>query len=204
MSNDTGLYPSNGHRIKGRTSESFIDARDVISRLNLKGNEVFMDAGCGDGHAAMIAYDMMDSEATIYAVDDYQPSIDDLKKDLEEDGITNVIPIQSDITKKIYLDNDTVDVCLLINVFHHFVATKSTDEAISELKRIMKPDGRIAVMDYKKMDTGYGPPVKFKRSPEEIEKMFLKHDLTMVQLDTETGEDLEDGTKSHYLIVFKK
>ncbi|HHT18861.1 MAG: class I SAM-dependent methyltransferase [Euryarchaeota archaeon] len=204
MSNDTGLYPSNGHRIKGRTSESFIDARDVISRLNLKGNEVFMDAGCGDGHAAMIAYDMMDSEATIYAVDDYQPSIDDLKKDLEKDGITNVIPIQSDITKKIYLDNDTVDVCLLINVFHHFVATKSTDEAISELKRIMKPDGRIAVMDYKKMDTGYGPPVKFKRSPEEIEKMFLKHDLTMVQLDTETGEDLEDGTKSHYLIVFKK
>ena len=204
MSNDTGLYPSNGHRIKGRTRESFIDARDVISRLNLKGNEVFMDAGCGDGHAAMIAYDMMDSEATIYAVDDYQPSIDDLKKDLEKDGITNVIPIQSDITKKIYLDNDTVDVCLLINVFHHFVATKSTDEAISELKRIMKPDGRIAVMDYKKMDTGYGPPVKFKRSPEEIEKMFLKHDLTMVQLDTETGEDLEDGTKSHYLIVFKK
>ncbi len=204
MSNDTGLYPSNGHRIKGRTSESFIDARDVISRLNLKGNEVFMDAGCGDGHAAMIAYDMMDSEATIYAVDDYQPSIDDLKKDLEKDGITNVIPIQSDITKKIYLDNDTVDVCLLINVFHHFVATKSTDEAISELKRIIKPDGRIAVMDYKKMDTGYGPPVKFKRSPEEIEKMFLKHDLTMVQLDTETGEDLEDGTKSHYLIVFKK
>jgi SAM-dependent methyltransferase len=204
MSNNTGLYPSNGHRIKGRTSESFIDARDVISRLNLKGNEVFMDAGCGDGHAAMIAYDMMDAEATIYAVDDYHPSIDDLKKDLEEDGITNVIPIQSDITKKIDLDDDTVDVCLLINVFHHFVATKSTDEAISELKRIIKPDGRIAVMDYKKMDTGYGPPVKFKRSPDEIREMFKKHGLKMVQLDTETGEDLEDGTKSHYLIVFKK
>lgn len=204
MSNNTGLYPSNGHRIKGRTSESFIDARDVISRLNLKGNEVFMDAGCGDGHAAMIAYDMMDAEATIYAVDDYHPSIDDLKKDLEEDGITNVIPIQSDITKKIDLDDDTVDVCLLINVFHHFVATKSTDEAISELKRIIKPDGRIAVMDYKKMDTGYGPPVKFKRSPDEIREMFKGHGLKMVQLDTETGEDLEDGTKSHYLIVFKK
>ncbi len=163
-----------------------------------------MDAGCGDGHAAMIAYDMMDAEATIYAVDDYHPSIDDLKKDLEEDGITNVIPIQSDITKKIDLDDDTVDVCLLINVFHHFVATKSTDEAISELKRIIKPDGRIAVMDYKKMDTGYGPPVKFKRSPDEIREMFKKHGLKMVQLDTETGEDLEDGTKSHYLIVFKK
>jgi ubiquinone/menaquinone biosynthesis C-methylase UbiE len=80
MSNDTGLFPSNGHRIQGRTSESFIDAKDVISRLDLKGNEVFMDAGCGDAHVAMIAHNMMDDEATIYAVDAYQPSIDDLKK----------------------------------------------------------------------------------------------------------------------------
>ncbi|MCC7563804.1 MAG: SAM-dependent methyltransferase, partial [Methanobacterium sp.] len=86
----------------------------------------------------------------------------------------------------------------------HFVATKRNDEAIGELKRIIKPGGKIAVMDYKKMDTGYGPPVKFKRSPQEIEEMFLKHGLTMVQLDTEIGEELEDGTKSHYLIVFKK
>lgn len=56
-----------------------------------------MDAGCGDGHAAMEAYDMMDDDATIYALDIYKPSIEDLKKDLKEKGITNVIPIQSDI-----------------------------------------------------------------------------------------------------------
>ncbi|MCC7550745.1 MAG: class I SAM-dependent methyltransferase, partial [Methanobacterium sp.] len=184
MSNDTGLFPSNGHRIQGRTSESFIDAKDVISRLDLKGNEVFMDAGCGDAHVAMIAHNMMDDEATIYAVDAYQPSIDDLKKDLEKEKISNVIPIQSDITRKIALDDGTVDICLIINVFHHFVMTKSTDEAINELKRTVKTGGKIAVMDYKKMDTGYGPPVKFKRSPEEVEEMFLKQDLKVVQLDT--------------------
>jgi SAM-dependent methyltransferase len=147
---------------------------------------------------------MMDDEATIYALDAYQPSIEDLKKDLEKEGITNVIPIQSDITKKITLDDDTVDICLLINVFHHFVMTESKDEAINELNRIIKTGGKIAVMDYKKMDTGYGPPVKFKSSPEEIKEMFLKHHLKMVQLDTEVGEDLDDESKSHYLIVFEK
>ena len=204
MSNDTGLIPSNGHRIQGRTSESFIDARDVISRLNLKGNEVFMDAGCGDGHVTMIAHDMMSEKATIYALDAYQPSIEDLKKDLDKEGMKNVIPIQSDITMKIALDDDIVDICLLINVFHHFIMKKSADEAIKELKRIINPGGQIAVMDYKKMDTGYGPPIKVKRSSEEVEEMFLKHDLKMVKIDTEVGEDLADGSKSHYLIIFKK
>ncbi len=204
MSNDTGLVPANGHRIQGRSSESFIDARDVICRLNLKGNEVFMDAGCGDGHAAMEAYELMDNETTIYALDVYQPSIDDLKTDLEEKGITNVIPLQSDIAGFIDLADNTVDVCLLINVFHGFVANGNTDEAIVELKRIIKPGGKIAIMEFKKMDSGYGPPLKFKKSPEDVKEMFLKNDLKMVQLDTEVGEDLEEGCKSHYLIVFQK
>lgn len=203
MSNNTGLYPSNGHRIQGRSSESFIDARDIISRLDLDGNEVFMDAGCGDGHVAMEAHDIMDDEATIYALDIYEPSILDLKKDLKEKGITNVIPVQSDIAGSIILEDDTVDICLLINVFHGFIARNNSDEAISELKRIIKPDGKIAVMDYKNMDTGYGPPFKFKIDPNDLEKMFIKHGLKMVKLDNEVGEDLEQGCKSHYLAIFE-
>jgi ubiquinone/menaquinone biosynthesis C-methylase UbiE len=201
---DTGLNPSNGHRIQGRTTESFIDARDVISRLDLRGEEVFMDAGCGDGHVAMEAYDMMDDTARIYAVDIYGPSIEDLEIDLKKDGITNVIPVQSDIADKIAIDDNVVDMCLMINVFHHFVGTETTDEAISELKRVIKPGGKIAVMDYKKMDSGHGPPVRIKRSHEELEEVFSKHDLKMFKLDTEVGEELEGGIKSHYLIIFEK
>ena len=203
MSNNTGLYSSNGHRIHGRSSESFIDASDIISRLDLDGNEVFMDAGCGDGHVAMEAHDIMDDEATIYALDIYEPSIVDLKKDLKDNGITNVIPLQSDIAGCIVLEDDTVDICLLINVFHGFIARENSDEAISELKRVIKPDGKIAVMDYKKMDTGYGPPFKFKIASHDLEKMFIKHGLKMVKLDNEVGEDLEHGCKSHYLAIFE-
>lgn len=204
MSGDTGLFPSNGHRIMGRTTESFIDARDVISRLDLKGNEVFMDVGCGDGHVSMIAQDMLDDDATIYALDVYQPSIEDMEKDVKAHKITNVVPIQADVIKGTGLEDNIIDICLLINVFHHFVSQKKVDEAIDELKRIIKPGGRIAVMDYKKVDTGYGPPLKFKSSSEEMEGFFAKHDLKRVKLDTEVGEILDDGTKSHYLIIFQK
>ena len=201
MSNKTGKVPSNGHRIQGRSSEYFIDAREVLSKLNLKGDEVFLDAGCGDGHVSFLAQRLLDKEATIYAVDNYQPSIEDMQQDVEVRGITNILPIRGDITSNIPLDDDTVDVSLLINVFHHFL--ENTNEAITELKRVTKPGGRIAVMDYHKMDTGYGPPLKYKKSPGEVEEMFTRHELKMVHLDTEVGEDL-NGVKSHYLIVFQK
>lgn len=203
MSSETGLFPSNGHRIQGRSTESFLDARDIISRLNLKGDEVFMDAGCGDGHVAMEAYDMLGEEATIYAVDVFGPSIEDMQKEVEEKGIKNIISVQSDISDHIAVEDDTVDICLLVNVFHHFVAVEKTDDAIEELKRIIKPEGKIAVMDYKKEDTGYGPPVRVKSSPEELEEMFTKHGLKVLHFDNEAGEELEHG-KSHYIITFGK
>ncbi len=204
MSNDTGLMPFNGHRIQGRSSESFIDAHEVISRLNLEGNEVFLDAGCGDGHVAFEAYDIMDNEAVIYALDIYEPSIIDLEEEVEKKNISSIIPVLSDIAGKISLKDNSIDMTLMINVFHGFVAQENVNEAIAELKRITKPGGKIAVMDYKKMKSRYGPPFFVRQSPKELEDLFKKHDLKMIKEDNNIGELLEDGLKSHYLLIFEK
>lgn len=204
MSNNTGLMPFNGHRIQSRSSESFIDANEVISRLNLKGNETFLDAGCGDGHVAMAALNILDKNATIYALDIYKPSIEDLEKEIEETNISNIIPIHSDISSNIAISNDSVDITLMINVFHGFVAQNNVDESIMELKRITKPKGKIAVMDYKKIESKFGPPTYVRKNQKELEELFHKHHLKLVNQDNDIGELYEDGTKSHYLMIFEK
>lgn len=204
MSNETGLMPFNGHRIQGRSSESFIDAREVISRLILKGNEVFLDAGCGDGHTAFEAYDIMDVDAIIYALDIYEPSIQDLEADIEKKDITRIVPILGNIAGDIPLQDNTLDMTLMINVFHGFVAQENVHEAIEELKRVTKTGGKIAIMDYKKQETKYGPPFFVRQSPEELEDLFKEHGLKMIDVDNEIGETLEDGNKSHYMVIFEK
>ncbi|ADZ10711.1 Methyltransferase type 11 [Methanobacterium lacus] len=204
MSNKTGLMPFNGHRIQGRSSESFIDAREVISRLKLKGDEVFLDAGCGDGHTAFEAYDMMNQDAVIYAVDIYEPSIQDLEEEIEAKKITRIVPVLGNIAGDIPIPDNTLDMTLMINVFHGFVAQENLHEAVEELKRITKPCGKIAIMDYKKKETKYGPPFFVRQSPEELEDLFKGHDLKLTEVDNQIGETLEDGSKSHYLVIFEK
>jgi ubiquinone/menaquinone biosynthesis C-methylase UbiE len=204
MSNKTGLMPFNGHRIQGRSSESFIDAREVISRLKLKGDEVFLDAGCGDGHTAFEAYDILNNDAIIYALDIYEPSIQDIESDIEKKNIVRMVPILGNIAGDIPLPDNTVDITLMINVFHGFVAQENVHEAVEELKRITKPGGKIAIMDYKKQETKYGPPFFVRQSPEELEDLFKGHDLKLSEVDNNIGETLEDGSKSHYLVIFEK
>ena len=47
------MKPENGHRAHGFSSAHFLDSDEIIGELNLKGDEVVMDAGCGDGHNAI-------------------------------------------------------------------------------------------------------------------------------------------------------
>ena len=99
--------------------------------------------------------------------------------------------------------NGSIDVVLLVNVFHGFKASRKLDEAVLELSRIIKDDGKIAIMDYKAWDVPNGPPTKMRSSPEDLEKLFNKHNLKKVYLNEEIGEDIPQG-KSHYLSMFKK
>lgn len=200
--NKTGILPANGHRIQGRSSEDFLDCEEILIELNLKGNENFMDAGCGDGHVAIKALDYL-KDGNVYALDIYEPSIEDIKQYKQENNIENLIPIQSDISKRIDLDDGILDVILMVNVFHGFTASRMVDEAIEELKRVIKPEGgKIAIMDYKKQDVKHGPPYAIRSSPEELKQEFIKHGLVMTYLNEDIGEEIPEGM-SHYLIVFE-
>lgn len=203
MANKTGLKPKNGHRIHGRSSETFLDAREIINSLDLKGDEVFMDAGCGDGHAAIEALDILEDNAIIYATDIYEPSIEDLKKYKKANNIENLIPLVGDLSKHVDVDDNSIDVILMINVFHGFKAEEKLDDTVEELKRMIKPGGKIAIMDYKKQEAKHGPPLKVRSSAEELENLFKNHGLKLLSLDNDTGEDIEEG-KSHFLIIFTK
>lgn len=194
----------NGHRAHGFSSVHFLDSDEIISELNLKGNETFMDAGCGDGHIAIKVVEEYLPDGTVYAVDVYGASIEDMEAYKAENNVENLINIEADITKGIPgVDDESIDVVLMINVFHGFRASRTMDEAIDEFARIIKQDGKIAIMDYKAWDVPKGPPTAFRSSPDELEEVFAKHGLKMTHLNEEIGEDIPQG-KSHYFIVFQK
>ena len=194
----------NGHRAHGFSSVHFLDSDEIISELNLKGNETFMDAGCGDGHIAIKVVEEYLPDGTVYAVDVYDASIEDMEVYKAENNVENLINIEADITKGIPgVDDESINVVLMVNVFHGFRASRTMDEAIDEFARIIKQDGKIAIMDYKAWDVPKGPPTAFRSSPEELEEVFAKHGLKMTHLNEEIGEDIPQG-KSHYFIVFQK
>ena len=192
-----------GHKHHGKSSADFLDADEILSEFNFNGNEVFLDAGCGDGYISIKAIEEYILDGIVYAVDAYDESIKGLEEYKQENNIENLVNIEADLTKTIpAIEDSSVDVVFMLNVFHGFTS-QNQDDVIQELIRVIKDNGKITIMDFKPFDMQKGPPTDIKKSPEELEEIFNKHGLNKVYLNEEIGEDLPEG-KSHYLIMFEK
>ena len=192
------------HRHHGKSSEKFLDADEILKELNFKGNETFMDAGCGDGYISIRAIENYLLEGLVYAVDTYDASIEGIENYKKENGIDNLIAIEADITKTIPgVQDSSVDVVLMLNVFHGFSELDKKDAVIGELTRITNDEGKIAIMDFKPVEMEFGPPLNIRISPKELEEIFNAHNLKKIYLNEDIGKEIPDG-KSHYLIIFEK
>ena len=192
------------HVHHGKSSGKFLDSDEILAELNLKGDETFLDAGCGDAYISKKAIEKYLPEGKVYAVDAYPPAIDELKEYVEENDIENLIPVEADVTKGIGdVAEGSVDVVFMLNVFHGFKESSQRQDAINELKRVIKSDGRIAIMEFKPIEMAWGPPIDIRISHVEMEKIFNDYGLKKDYLTVDIGEENPEG-KSHYLIIFKK
>lgn len=192
------------HKHHGKSSANFLDSDEILAELNFRGNETFMDAGCGDGHIALKALKDYLPEGCAYAVDNHKESIEELEAYKNENKIENLTVIEADFTKGIPdVEDESIDVVLMLNVFHGFKASGDMDEVIDELSRMINEEGKIAIMDFKAIDMQRGPPTEIKSTPDELEELFSKHGLKKAYLNEEVGEDIPEG-KSHFIIMFEK
>lgn len=191
------------HKHHAKSSVKFLDSDEILSQLNLNGNEVFMDAGCGDGHIAIKAIEDYILNGLAYAVDNYEPSIEELEKYKAENNIENLININADITQDIVqIDDDAVDMIFMLNVVHGFKASGNMDDVIDNLTRILKTDGKFAIVEFRPVEWSFGPSIEIKYAPDELESIFNNHGFKKIYLN-DIGEDSSNG-KSHYLIIFEK
>ena len=191
------------HVHHAKSSIKFLDSDEILSQLNLKGSEAFMDAGCGDGHIAIKAIEDYLPEGLAYAVDNYGPSIDELEEYKAENGLENLICINADITVDIpQIEDGAVDMIFMLNVVHGFKASGIMDDVIDNLLRILKDEGKFAIVEFSPIEWSFGPPVEIKYAPEELEAIFNSHGFRKSYLN-DIGEEGPDG-KSHYLIIFEK
>ena len=166
-------YPVKNHHHQGtgRGPSSFWmhDSKVVFDALALKSGDVFLDLGCGPGDYSLAASRVVGPSGRVTAMDKWQYHIDELRYTASSQGLDNINALVGDITGILPVEDRSIDLCLLSTVLHIFRLPVVKKTLFKEIQRVLKSSGRFAIIECKKEEQPFGPPVHLRISPQELE-----------------------------------
>jgi len=166
----------------GKSSFDLVDAEKVLGELRLKGGITFLDMACGKGEYALAASEIIGSNGLIHAIDLWEEGIAELRRQASDRNIQNIRAKVADLRGRIPIADNSVDVCLMATVLHDLVGTKASGQALREAARVLKEDGLLAIVEFKKIDGPPGPPIHIRLTPEEVEHLAAPYGFVKKQV----------------------
>jgi ubiquinone/menaquinone biosynthesis C-methylase UbiE len=152
----------------GKTSFDLIDTNRFFNELDLQKGISFLDVASGIGVYSLAVSDIIGPQGSVFAVDLWAEGIEMLKADAREKRIDNITAFVSDVGRKIPVQDRSIDVCLIATALHDFVEDRIDQGVLTEIARVVKQTGILAVVEFKKIDGPPGPPIHIRLSPEEV------------------------------------
>jgi ubiquinone/menaquinone biosynthesis C-methylase UbiE len=157
----------------GKSSFDLVDPQKVFAERNLQPDSVLLDVACGVGNYAIAAAEFIGEHGMIHAVDLWAEGIETLRTRARELGLSRIRAEVADVGRLLPLADASVDVALLATVLHDLAAAGTATIALGEVARVLKPGGRLVIIEFDKIESTPGPPVAIRLSPGEVEDLVV-------------------------------
>ena len=139
----------------------------LLKNLALKPGMVIADIGAGSGYHSTLLSKMV-GNGKVYAVDVEPEMIAYLKDRIKSEGKKNIIPVLS-TEKNVALPANSVDLMLLVDVYHEF--SFPYEMALSMLEAL-KPGGKLVLVEFRSEDPNVPIKAIHKMSERQAVKEF--------------------------------
>ena len=116
----------------------------ILEALALRPGQNIADIGAGGGYFSLRFVEAVRRKGKVYAVDTDPEFLEFIGNDAKEKRLNNVKTILAE--DRLYLPEKSLDLVFLRNVTHHL---PDRIKYFKNLKGILKPEGRVAVIEYK-------------------------------------------------------
>lgn len=101
----------------------------------------------------------------------------------------------ADVSRRLPVEDGSVDVVLMATVLHDLVEAGTAEGTLHEIVRVLKPRGRLVIVEFDKVESEPGPPTAIRLSPAEVEEIVAPYGFGEERI-TAVGP-------AHYLASFK-
>lgn len=175
-----------------------INIPEILQKCALRPGQNVADLGTGrEGRFALAAGKVVGEYGKVFAIDIAKDLLPGIETKAAMLGINNVHTLWSDLemvgASKNDIPDDSIDLAIVATVLYQ---SNKKKQIMEEAVRMTKSGGRIVVVDWKKAETPFGPPLDERVNPEDVKE--IASGLGLLLLDEfEAGE-------YHYGLIFQK
>jgi len=137
---------------------------EVLKYLSIRRGDVVADIGSATGYFPIRVAKKVPS-ARVWAIDIEPNLVRYLNERLEREKVTNAHSILG--TPSDPLIPERVDFVVVVDTYHHI---QKRIAYFKNIKRYLKKNSKVAIIDFKKGDLPFGPSDKMKLAPSEVIK----------------------------------
>lgn len=153
---------------------------EILGKIGLKAGLTFMDIGCGDGYFTLPAARIVGKDGKVYGVDVNPEAIGRLKKQAAKIGFGNFILRVGTAEETIFCEA-CVDIIFYSVVLHDF---EDPAKVLANARKMIKPEGRLVDLDWKKEPMEIGPPLRIRFSEEQATKLITKAGFRIASVES--------------------
>lgn len=165
-------------RFESPERDAYQNPEKVLEYLGDINGKKIMDLGAGSGYFSV---KLAEKGAHVIAADVSNEFQDALKKRIEENNLENIelrkIPYDSP-----NLSDNEVDMVLIVNTYHHI---ENRIDYFSKVKKGIKLNGELVIIDYFKKELPVGPSVDHKIDLETVKSELEKAGYTQLDVNVD-------------------
>ncbi|MCB9803134.1 class I SAM-dependent methyltransferase [Candidatus Nomurabacteria bacterium] len=148
---------------------NLLDAQYILTqKVKIQAGEVVADLGAGGAaYFTMQAAKIVGDQGQVYAVDVVKNVLSSIDSKAKMSGLYNVKTIWSnlEILGATKIPEASLDHAMLINILFQ---SQKKSEMITEAIRLLKPGGKLTIIDWSDNTPGFAPPQNLQVNKEEV------------------------------------
>ncbi len=163
--------------LSSKLADQVLDLKNIVSQFGLEPGMKAADLGSGSGYFTIELAKAVGESGMITAVDILDTALEMVKAKMATGEIKNVRLVKGnlEVAGSSSLIDDSQDFVLIKNVLFQ---NDQKSGIIKEAKRVLRPAGKLVIIDWEKGVGGFGPPDEYRTPKESILSLVSQEGLT--------------------------